>query len=441
MMTRARRAAGHAALGAGLDEVREPGFWAKDAPAVQACPRIETDLHVDVAIIGGGFTGLACGYYLRRHAPGLRVAVVEAHRPGSGASSRNSGLFGAYYAGWRRHMLIDAGLARRFRDLGRRGYDRFMAFLTEEAIDCDVLPGDTLLLADAPQASALKAQGEGWRALGVETEWLDGTALAEQIGTEFYAGACGLRARWRLHPGKLMSGLAAAALRAGVPIYERSPVVDAGSGRPARLTTPRGTVTADRVVLATNAYTPRLGFGRGSVIPVYHAVLLSRPLSEAEIAAYGLAAWPARLEVGVRTHTMRLSKDGRVTMRETLGYAARNSSVWPDLDNAYEQSRAAYIVRYPWVRDLAIEDRWHCISAHTENGHVVFGPVGADHIFASVGYNGSGVVAGHYHGYLLARHLAGDTPDDYRFLCDLPRPRPLRTERERRAYIEQGVGV
>ena len=74
-------------------------------------------------------------------------------------------------------------------------------------------------------------------------------------------------------------------------------------------------------------------------------------------------------------------------------------------------------------------------------GHVVFGPVGAEHIFASVGYNGSGVVAGHYHGYLLARHLAGDTSDDYRFLCDLPRPRPLRTERERRAYIEQGVGV
>src|SRR5207302_6283832 len=255
MMTRARRAAGHAALGAERDEVREPGFWAKDAPAVPACPRIETDLRVDVAIIGGGFTGLACGYYLRRHAPGLRVAVVEAHRPGSGASSRNSGLCGAYYAGWRRHMLIDAGLARRFRDLGRRGYDRFMAFLTEEAIDCDVLPGDTLLLADAPQASALKAQGEGWRALGVETEWLDGTALAEQIGTEFYAGACGLRARWRLHPGKLMSGLAAAALRAGVPIYERSPVVDVDSTRPARLTTRRGTVTADRVVLATNAYT------------------------------------------------------------------------------------------------------------------------------------------------------------------------------------------
>src|SRR3989454_3632911 len=176
MMTRASHAAGPAAVGAGLNAVGDPGFWAKDAPVIPACPRIETDLRVDVAIIGGGFTGLACGYYLRRHAPGLRVAVVEARRPGSGASSRNSGLFGAYYAGWRWHMLVDAGRARRFRDLGCRGDDRLMAFLAEEAIDCDILPGDTLLLADADQASVLKAQGQGWRAPGGGAErWGGGT--------------------------------------------------------------------------------------------------------------------------------------------------------------------------------------------------------------------------------------------------------------------------
>jgi gamma-glutamylputrescine oxidase len=427
--------------GVEVEEVREPSFWTRDAPALPPCPRLSADLRLDVAIVGSGFTGLACACYLRRHARDLCVAVLEAQAPASGASSRNSGLFGPYYAGWRRHMLGDPALAERFRALGRRGYERLMAFLAEEDIDCDVLPGDTLLLADAAQAPALKAQGDGWAALGLEAEWIEGPALAAQIGTGFYAGACGLRRRWRLHPGKLIHGLLAAVRRADVPVFERSPVVAIDPGPPARLATPGGTVTAARVVLATNAYTPRLGLAGGMVIPVHHVVLASRPLTGDEIAARGLAAWPARLEVGLRTHTMRLTRDGRLSMRETLGYADQSSGIWPDLDAAYDAALASYAVRYPWVRELAIEHRWHCVSAHTENGHVVFGPLGADHILASAGYNGSGVVAAHYHGYLLARHLAGHTDDDYRLLCRLPRPRALDTEAERHAYIEEGIGV
>jgi gamma-glutamylputrescine oxidase len=427
--------------GVEVDERREPSFWTKDAPAVAPSPQLTADLAVDVAIVGSGFTGLACGYYLKRHAPDLRVAILEAHGTASGASSRNSGLFGPYYAGWRRHMLRDPVIANRFRGLGRRGYERLLAFLEAEGIDCDILPGDTLLLADTAQTPGLKAQGEGWKELGLAAEWLEGDDLAAAIGTGYYAGACGLRQRWRLHPGKLVAGLVAAVRRSEVPIYERTPVLRIDPGPPARLTTPGGTVTARDVVVAANAYTPRLGLADGLLIPVHHAVLVSRALSAQEIAAYGLDAWPARLETGIRTHTMRLTKDGRVSMRETLGYVEGNSGIWPRLDEAYAQTHASYVARYPWVRDLAIEDRWHCVSAHTENGHVVFGPLEGEHVLASVGYNGSGVVACHYHGYLVARHLAGDAPDDYALLCRLPRPERLATEAQRRAYIEEGIGV
>jgi len=421
--------------------LREDVFWTATAPRMPDYPVLRALLRVDVAIVGSGFTGLACAYYLRRHAPHLRVAVVEAARVGSGASSRNSGLFGPYYAGWRREMRRGGSRAELYRGLGERAYARLLAFLNEEDVACDVLPAKTLLLAADPEAPDLRSQGEAWSALGLSVAWFDRAGLAQMIGTTFYAGACGLGNRWRLHPAKLVAGLAAAAARAGAVIFEGSPVLAVDTATPARLRTPAGVLVADRVVLATNGYTPRLGFAAEAIVPVHHAVLVTRPLAPSEATVGGLAEWPARLEVAARTHTMRLTADGRVTMRETLGYAANSSTVWPDLEAAYARAREAYITRYPWVRAIAIEGRWHCLTAHTENGHVIFGPIAGSHIFASAGYNGSGVVAGHYHGYLLARHLAGETPDDYRLLCDLEPPAAIRGEARRRHYVDHGVGV
>ena len=415
-------------------------FWTADAPRWPRYPALDAEIRVDVAIVGGGFTGLACGYYLRHLAPSLRVAVVEAHRLGSGASSRNSGLFGAYYTGWRRRLAGDPAGSETFKAIGRRGHARLLAFLDEEGIDCEVQQATTLLLAAAPDVAALRDEATAWDALGVPARWLDAAAL-EAVGTRFYAGGIALADRYRLHPGKLVSGLVGAAARAGVLLYEDTPALGMSAARPARIACPAGAITADRVVLATNAYGSLLGDAAACLVPVHHAVVVTRPLTDQEVAAYGLAAYPARLEVGVRTHTMRLTRDRRVTMRETLGYGSGDPWRWPDLESAYAGTVAAYVARYPWVPGMALEGRWHCVTAHTDGSRPLFGPIEPGRIYASVGYNGSGVMACHYHGYLLACHLAGEAPDDYERLCTVGALRPVAGETRRRRFVEDGIGV
>ena len=415
-------------------------FWTADAPRWPRYPALDADIHVDVAIVGGGFTGLACGYYLRRRAPSLRVAVMDAHRLGSGASSRNSGLFGAYYTGWRRRLADDQAGSEAFRAMGRRGYERLLAFLDEEGIDCEVQPATTLLLAAAPDVAALRDEAAAWDALGVPARWLDAPTL-EAAGTRFYAGAIALADRYRLHPGRLVSGLVSAAARRGVMLFEDTPARDVSTAHPVRIACPAGSITADRVVVATNAYGSALGGASACLVPVHHAVLVTRPLSEAEVAAHGLAAYPARLEVGIRTHTMRLTQDRRVTIRETLGYGSGDPWTWNDLASAYAGTLASYVARYPWLEGVAIDGRWHGVSAHTDGSRPLFGALDPGRMFASVGYNGSGVMACHYHGYLLACHLAGEAPDDYARLCTAGTLRPITGEARRRRLVEDGIGV
>jgi gamma-glutamylputrescine oxidase len=396
------------------DGTRTLSLWTLEAPPIPRAPRLSGDREVDVAIVGGGYTGLASGYYLKKLRPQWSVAVLESHRLGSGASSRNSGMALLHYP------------PREENEMTRRGFERWRQFLEDEQVDCDYQK-DRVLYLHPSEATAERARSR----MKPSERWLSADELREQIGTTFYAGAVSPAESVAIHPGKLVAGHVAAARRVEVDLYEFSPVMEVRPGKIAQLVTPTGTVRAKHVVIATNAYTPRLGFFRATMFPVHHYTFVTRKLSREELRRYQLDHWRMRYEERFLPVSTSVTPSGRFIVRVLLGYAAYNSCEWGDIHDARRLARTTIARRYPWTAETELEDGWHGVTAHTLDSRSIAGPLAGGNLHVSVAYNGMGVVPAHNNGYLTASRIVGNPEKDLALLCCTsghpPLPEPLRS--------------
>ena len=384
--------------GVEVDDVRKESLWASEVP-VPSSPRLEGDREVDLAIIGGGCTGLSCAYYAKMFRPDWSVIVLDSHGIGSGASSRNSG---AVYA---QHKGIDDD------SMARRGLDRLQRFVSEEEIECDFRPAPTLeLFASKGVANRFRSSPPQ------DTKWVRAEELRESIRSEHYTGALDSPDYFTIHPGKLTAGHARAATRVGAELFERSPALEIISGRPSQIVTPNGTVRAAHVFVAINAYAPRLGLFAGNIFPVHQYSLATRKLTDAEVSSFGLDRWPLRFELRVLPVTVGLTPSRQMFVRVVLGYASFNSCVWRDIEGARDYARRIFEQRYPWLADIDFAHEWHGVTGHTLRGREILGVVDGGHIHVSLAYNGLGVMPGHTNGYLTACRLAGRDDEDLRYL-------------------------
>ena len=378
---------------------RTEALWTSEMPSIAPAPRLEGEHEVDLAIIGGGCTGLACAYYAKKLRPEWTVAVLESNRLGSGASSRNSGAVYARYWG-----LDDE-------EMPRRGLERLTRFMEEEEIECDFRPSPTLELY-ASRRSARKAEASP----EAGSKWVPAEELREGARTNHYAGASELPGYYTVHPAKLVAGHVKAARRMEVELYENSPVMRVKSGTPAVLDTPGGSVRANHVVLATNAYTPRLGCLKTTMLPVHQYTFATRKLSNAEISTYGLDRWPLRFERSILPVTNFLTPSGHLCIRIVLGYASFNSCTWRDIDGARDLAKRMFEQRYPWIADVGLEQGWHGVTGHTLRVREITGPVMGENIHSAVGFNGLGIMPGHNTAYLSACRITGHPDEDTRYM-------------------------
>jgi glycine/D-amino acid oxidase-like deaminating enzyme len=387
---------------------REDSLWTSEGPPIPRAPRFEGERKVDLAIVGSGYTGLACAYYAKLFRPEWSVIVLESHGLGSGASSRHSG---AVYA---RHIGIGDA------EMPQRGLDRLRSFIEAEQIECDFAPVSTLTLLTS------KSSAEGARSdLAPGARWIAPEELRESIGSGYYAGAVDSPGYYRVHPAKLVFGHARAALRAGAELFERSPALAIERGRPAEISTPRGTVRADHVFIATNAYTPRLGFFQSSMFPVHQYSLATRKLTSEEIAGFGLDRWWLRFERRVLPVTFSLTPSGHFFVRIVLGYASFNSCEWQDIEGARSLAKRIFEQRYPRIADLELAHGWHGVTGHTARMRQVAGAIGDGNIHVSAAYNGLGAMPAHNNGYLTACRITGRVEDDTRYLTGVSGQIPL----------------
>jgi glycine/D-amino acid oxidase-like deaminating enzyme len=384
---------------------RRPYWWEAYAPAEVGDDALPGS--ADVVIVGGGYTGLCCALTLRE--AGIDAVVLEAGRPGQGASTRSGGQMSGGVNVQKKALAAvgenpeqrEQRLAARLRDAAA-SMSYVESLIERHGIRCGWQKTGRLT------AMWLPTHYESWQArmdqlnacTGSQARMIPREELGREIGSTIYHGAALIERAGHLHPALLYGGMLAAARQAGARVYGNTPV-----RRIERLPggylvdTVRGTMRAQQVVIATNGYTgPELGGLRRKVVPIATYMIATEELP-ADLAASILPTNRAVSESRRVVNHYRLSPDGR---RLLFGGRARFTP-------ASEETTArllhrAMVKRFPQLAGTRITHSWGGNVAMTLDSMPHIG--GADGLHYALGCNGSGVAMMSYLGHSVGRKIA-----------------------------------
>ena len=386
--------------------MRDPiSYWLRDpAPADTADPPLAPGEHleVDVAIVGGGFTGLWTAIALTHTDPALRVAVLEMETVGFGASGRNGGFCEASLT----HGLANG--IRHFPDeletLEREGIENLqglISFTREHHIDCDLEETGTLALADRPhQVDEFKAWVDEAAEYGEHLEFLDRDAARAEVHSPLWHAGL-YRPPGRdviLDPVKLCRGIARVARERGVRIHEGTRVdrLERRAGGVSVTTASGARIRAAQVVIATSAYSgwvERLG---STFVPVYDYALVSEPLTAEQRDAIGWRRRQGLSDANNQFHYFRLTADDRILWGGYDAIHHAGSRVSPELDRraeTFERLEAQFFRAFPQLDGLGFPYRWGGAIDTTSRFTVTFGRLLGGRAVYALGYTGLGVGA------------------------------------------------
>lgn len=370
-------------------------------PAVPT-PPLEGKQRCDVAIVGGGYTGLSCALRLAQR--GLAVRVLEANEPGWGASGRNGGQVNPGLKWEPEQIERDFGpeLGKRMIALSSGAPDQVFGLIREHNIACGARQSGTLRVAFAPRdAETISRTADAWTARAMPIQYLDRDAVQKATGTDRYINGVIDHRGGMLNPLGYARGLCEAAIAAGASVHGGSRVRSAsrqGSGW--KITTARGEVEAAWLVLATNGYTDDLWKDlRRTVVPVFSGIVASEPLNDA-LASVILPDRPSVYEVGSITTYYRVDENGRVLMGGRSVLSARSG---PDPFKGLSQ----YACRlWPSLGSRRWTHGWNGRVAVTTDYYPHFHEP-AQNAIAALGYNGRGVAMATAMGGQIARRILG----------------------------------
>ncbi|WMS42194.1 FAD-dependent oxidoreductase [Acuticoccus sp. MNP-M23] len=373
---------------------------------------LDTDLDVDVAVVGGGYTGLSAAREAARC--GASVALLEAGRIGCGASGRNGGFVVPHFPGSTSVSDVVAAIgARKGEALAAEvtsGPDRVLATIQRYQIEADVEQNGWLQPAHSARSLAkVRRVFEDWRAFGADVTWLDETAVGKMTGTATYRGGWTRPNGATVNPAALARGLGRAAANEGALLFEASPVdAIARDGQGSVLSVGAHTVRARAVVLATNGYTEQLIGGEArALIPVQLFHTMTAPLDEA-IRAKILPTRACFTDIRRSGGFARYDRDGRLISGGLVfaPLAGRASFT------RHAQRRMGQI--FPGLGTPPLEAWWTGWCAVTDNGLPRVQRL-APNVFSVAGYATRGVCMAQIAGAALGRVVGGEGE-----LADLP---------------------
>jgi len=393
------------------------GWWHL-LPAPPPPRRLERELEADCVVVGAGFTGLAIAWRLAELRPDWRIALLEAQRVGFAASGRNSGFVGALS---HRDPDIDGEGVMRVVRLSRAGIAWLREQVEVHAIACDWSECGRIHAArEARSQRHLDHLRHMLDAAGETFVELDRGALAEAIGTDHYRAGVHVENTVLLQPAALARGLAAH-LPPNVALYEESPVGEFEHDGSWRVRAGAGGVRTARVFLAVNGFAPALGVLRRRIFPLSTFASLTRTLDAGERAGLGAREeWGLVPEDRMGT-TLRRTRDQRLLVRSLVRYTPSLRNTQRRLEAMRRRHRRSMAERWPALGDAEFEFTWSGVMGLTLNQGQFFGSLG-DGLFASAGYNGSGVALGSGAGLALADHALGQDSPLVPDALALPRP-------------------
>lgn len=393
---------------------RRTSLWMETVPgALGPRPALDGDLEVDVAVVGGGYTGLWTSYYLSEADPSLRIAVLDKDIAGFGASGRNGGWcsadFPASFAKVARTYGTPAALA--MQAALNETVDEVGAVAGREGIDCHYAKGGSLAIARTPtQLARARAEVEDAVRHGLpdgHVELLDGPAARARLDAQGVLGATYTPHCAVLHPARLVRGLAEVVEARGVRIYEGTA---ATAVEPHLVRTERGVVRAGHVVRATEGYTRSLAGQRRALAPVYSLVLATEPLADAVWQRIGLGGRETFTDHG------HLIVYGQRTADDRLVFGGRGapyhfgSRVLPAFDRdprVFAALRRTLVELFPVLSRTAITHTWGGPLGVPRDWFPSVGLDAASGLGWAGGYVGDGVAASHLAGRTLADLITG----------------------------------
>lgn len=408
-------------------------FWLETAgePLVPR-PALERSNEVDVAILGGGYSGLWTAYYLLRANPGIRVAVLEKEIVGFGASGRNGGWCSS------RFPVTPAVLRERFgaeaaRDLILAMFasvDEVGRVCQEEGIAAEYKKGGILSLArGAHQLPLIRSSYDAYLRLGLGDRFqlLTAQECAERVRVANVYGGLYTAEGASIQPGRLVRGLAVAVEQRGGMIYENTEVTGLFPGRRARLITPAGELRAKRaIILAGEAYLTRLCKFHRSLLPMYSLISLTEPLTEGQWASIG---WQNCESLASNRHTvdyLTRTADGRILFGSRGAPYAFGSRI-SDEQDVHEPTHArvhrAVVEWFPALQGIKFTHNWGGPAGVPRDWMPTILFDSASRFAMICGYTGQGVATSNLAGRLLAA-LVADCPSELKKLALAQRRSP-----------------
>lgn len=411
-------------------------FWIDDYGDYLPGQPLQDDINVDVAIIGGGYTGMATAWELMQRDDSVSVAVLESEIVGFGASGRNMGWvvphFGLDQATI--NSLYGKTRTKEAYEYCAQGVAYVRKMIDSFAMQSDYRHSGVMRVALGKHGlPALDEMQKLYDDLGVgdELEWLDRDALQREINSPLMEGGIYEPNMGTLNPCKHVREWKRLAMDAGVSVFENTPAtcIDRAGGK-VRVQTPRGDVLADKLVLATNAYSHLLKGEIGQAVardqaPVFVQLLVTEPLSDAQ---WNELRWQRRNAIeGTLNlfHHFVPTPDGRIMLGfvHHLGVPKRN-----DMAYDFNPANRELVIRhfrqiFPCIKEVKVVQEWGGPISATLDLVPHIGFVGDERVIYATGCWGHGVALSHQNGRTIADLLCGQETERTDFWVVKRKPR------------------
>lgn len=397
-------------------------FWLDDAGPRPSFPALNSDLRADLVIVGGGFLGLWTAILAKERNPARSVVLLEGHSIGWSASGRNGGFCD--------HSITHGEENGRSRwpeefdtleALGHQNLDEIEATIKRYGIDCDFERTGVLTVAVEPYQDK-ELQGKDY--LGAEQ------IRAEVNSPTFLSGHWRRSTTAMVHPGKLVAGLACVARDLGVKLHEHSLVRGLQELRDTvRVRTEYGSVEANRVVLATNAFPSLLKRYSFHTIPVYDYVLMSAPLSAEQLASIGWKNRQGIGDMGNQFHYYRITRDNRILFGGYDAVYYFYGKVDPrhdDRTESFERLASHFFTTFPQLEGLRFTHRWGGAIDTSTRFCAFFTQAYGGKVAYAAGFTGLGVGATRFAANVLLDKTDGMETERtrLRMVSEVPMPFP-----------------
>ncbi|WP_192364010.1 NAD(P)/FAD-dependent oxidoreductase [Mesorhizobium mediterraneum] len=378
-------------------------------------PALDGDRTCDVVIVGGGFTGLSAAAHLAK--AGSNVVLIEAHRFGDGASGRNGGQLGTGQRAWAEELEAEYGFSRAkaLFDLAEEAKAHLLEFAAANKIEIDYMPGQMSVAHKQRYVDDYKAHAEimANRFGYPHITFMDAKETAERLGSTRYFGGTRDTGTGHIHPLKLVIGTAKVAAQAGAQLFEQTPATGIASlGGKVRVTTPKGTISAEKCLIGVNAHGGTLvPISAAHIMPIGSFIGATVPLgADTNVLPGGEAVDDSRFVV----RYFRKSTDGRLLFGGREIYAVN------DPKDIHVHIRRQIAELYPGLKDIEITHGWGGYVGITMPRKPFVREV-MPNVISVGGYSGHGVMLSNFFGKLYAETVAGNR-DRLRLIEDLKIP-------------------